>query len=96
MGLCEAVVEVNDKEVRCWNAPTERHHLITRARGGLILDKAEETYHLADLCHAHHMEAHDQGGAFESGLLIAGSVVTGPDGRPVYTGPDEYLSEKYP
>jgi hypothetical protein len=47
------------------------------------------------LCRAHHGVAHDEGNAFERGLLIRGSVVSGPDGKPVYTGPDEYLNEHY-
>ena len=39
--------------------------------------------------------AHDEGNAFGRGLLIAGSVTTHLDGKPLYVGPDEYLSEKY-
>lgn len=96
MGSCEALIEIEDRWVRCWQQPLETHHLITRGRGGKVLDKAGETYHLMKLCHEHHMQAHDQAQAFERGLLLPGSVVTGPYGKPVYTGPDEYLSKKYP
>jgi len=81
---------------RCGRRPTELHHRLTRARGGEILDRAGETYHLINLCHRHHMAAHDFGQAFENGLLIDGSVISGPDGRPQYSGSDEYLTAKYP
>lgn len=95
MRYCEAMVLIhNGIWTRCGRRPTELHHRLTRARGGLILDKAGETYHLMNLCHSHHMVAHDQGQAFESGLLIDGYVITGRTG-PTYTGTDRYLSEKY-
>lgn len=79
---------------RCWRQPTERHHLLTRARGGRILDEAGETYHLIHLCHVHHRLA-DGGDAYDAGLLIDGYVTTA-NGRVVYHGSDEYLSNKYP
>lgn len=81
--------------VACGVPNAELHHKLTRARGGLILDIAHETYHHIYLCREHHNMAHDQGNAFARGLLIAGSVITGPDARPLYTGPDEYLTEHY-
>ena len=81
--------------VPCGKEDAELHHKLTRARGGHVLDKAGETYHHIWLCREHHNVAHDQGSAFQNGLLIAGSVITGPNGTPVYTGPDEYLSERY-
>jgi len=105
MSRCEAMVRMTSPPgsvqrhrgmyVCCGKEGAELHHKLTRARGGLILDEAGETYHHLYLCREHHAVAHDQGRAFDSGLLIRGSVVTGPDGRPVYTGPDEYLSEHY-
>jgi hypothetical protein len=93
---CEAMISLHeDVWFRCGKRPTELHHRLTRARGGLLLDEAGESYHLMHLCHQHHKDAHDQGSAFENGLLIDGYVTTGPDGRPQYTGSDPYLSEKY-
>ena len=95
MAWCEAMIEiVDDVWTRCGRRPTERHHRLTRARGGLLLDEAGETYHLMDLCHQHHMTAHDRGQAFENGLLIDGYVTTGQEG-PEYSGSDPYLSAKY-
>lgn len=87
------MVPVNHTWTRCGRLPTELHHLVTRARGGLLLDDVGETYHLMYLCHFHHKVAHDHP-AFETGLLIDGSVTSGPDG-PVYVGSDEYLTEHY-
>lgn len=95
MDGCEAMIAVyTGVWTRCWRKPTERHHLLTRARGGSILDKAKETYHIARLCHIHHRMA-DGGDAYAGGLLIDGYVVTEGD-RVVYYGTDEYLSAKYP
>lgn len=90
---CEAMVYIQRSGVwtRCGRRGADLHHRLTRARGGLILDKAGETYHLMYLCRQHHSVAHDQGSAFESGLLLEGYVLPGP----IYTGPDEYLSRKY-
>ena len=97
---CEALVLYHPgrkpRYIPCGATPIEVHHKVTRARGGLILDEAGETYHLMDLCHEHHMYAHDQEPAYEGGLMIRGYVTTGPDGHPVYVGPDEYLTCKYP
>ena len=101
MSRCEALVGITSPRtnrlmyVPCGALDADLHHKLTRARGGLILDHAGETYHHMYLCRAHHGVAHDEGHAFERGLLIAGSVVSGPDGKPVYTGPDEYLNEHY-
>lgn len=100
MRRCEALVAMNSVStnrvmyVPCGRVDAELHHKVTRARGGLLLDKAGETYHHLYLCRHHHTIAHDAP-AFENGLLIEGSVVSGPDGSPVYTGPDEYLTEHY-
>lgn len=103
MHRCEAMVAQQKKGgryyqvmfVQCGKEDAQLHHKITRARGGLILDDAGETYHHLRLCAEHHAMAHDTGTAFNNGLLIHGYVTTGLDGRPLYTGPDEYLSEKY-
>lgn len=91
---CEAMIEINGVWTRCGKRPVDLHHRVTRARGGLILDKAGEKYHQIYLCRKHHMVAHDEGQAFESGLLIDGYVTT-ERGRPVYRGSDSYLSERY-
>jgi hypothetical protein len=79
----------------CGAEDAQLHHKLTRARGGLLLDKVHETYHHLYLCAEHHAVAHDEGSAFERGLLIRGNVISGPDGHPVYLGPDEYLLERY-
>jgi hypothetical protein len=102
MPRCEAMVLIKgmnrrtDKGmyVMCGKENAHLHHKVTRARGGLLLDAVFETYHTMWLCDGHHADAHDQP-AFDNGLLIRGYVVSGPDGRPVYTGPDEYLKEHY-
>jgi hypothetical protein len=48
------------------------------------------------LCREHHNVAHDEGTAFERGLLLRGSVITDViQGTPLYTGPDPYLREMY-
>jgi hypothetical protein len=64
--------------------------MLTRSRGGLILDAAGETAHLIALCAKHHRVAHSPGG-HEAGLMISGYVTTGPDGRAVYQGEDRRL-----
>lgn len=77
---------------RCGKSGVEVHHLLTRSRGGRVLDSIMETYHLLALCPNHHRMVDDMG--FESGLLIQGSV-TMEGSEVVYTGPDEYLSDRY-
>lgn len=99
MSRCEAMVLITKlinkpRYVCCGKDGAHLHHKLTRARGGLLLDAQGETYHQMYLCAEHHQVAHDQP-AFENGLLIAGYVVSKPDGKPLYTGPDEYLSERY-
>ena|SRR5436190_12799553 len=96
MHRCEALVMYSHgKYVPCGLEDAQLHHKLTRARGGLILDRAGETYHQMWLCAEHHGIAHDQP-AFDNGLLLRGSVRTNHLGQPVYTGPDEYLKEHYP
>ena len=102
MSRCEAMVLIRgmvrrpDKGmyVCCGMENAQLHHKITRARGGLLLDAVGETYHLIYLCAQHHADAHDKP-SFDNGLLLRGKVMSGPDGRPIYTGPDEYLKEHY-
>jgi len=81
--------------VPCGKEDAQLHHKVTRARGGLLLDKAGETYHQMYLCVEHHKIAHDESTAFRNGLLIRGSVISGPDGSPIYLGSDEYLLKQY-
>jgi hypothetical protein len=95
---CEALVEIFNKKGTYWPCgvePADNHHRITRARGGKILDKAGETYHLMWLCREHHSYAHDNGDAIKGGLLLEGFVITHQDGRPLYVGPDDYLTKTY-
>lgn len=94
-GKCEAMVKLkNNVWTRCWQGPVEVHHMLTRARGGAILDKAGETYHLIALCPACH-RASDGGEAYAGELLIDGYVTTNQYGNPVYHGSDNYLRGKY-
>jgi hypothetical protein len=93
---CEAMVWTKiGRYVCCGRENADLHHKITRARGGILLDIVHETYHQMYLCREHHNVAHDEGQAFENGLLIRGSVTTHLDGKPLYCGPDEYLTEHY-
>ena len=94
-GKCEAMVRIERGMFsRCWATPIEIHHLLTRSRGGHILDQAEETYHLICLCPEHHHMS-DGADAYEGSLLIDGYVTVGPNGRPVYQGSDIELKQKY-
>jgi len=88
---CEAMVQIGSAWTRCFRTPVEVHHMLTRSRGGKILDAHGETAHLLALCNQHHREAHSPGG-HDSGLMIDGYVTTGPDGRPVYEGSDRRLA----
>lgn len=87
---CEAMVKAGGTAfTRCWSRPVEVHHMLTRSRGGKILDAAGETAHLIALCPQHHRMAHAGG---ETGLMIDGYISTGQDGRPVYQGSDPRLA----
>lgn len=105
-GHCEAVVilpstwaperfQIASVVSRCGKTPVETHHRLTRGRGGVHLDHVAESYHLMHLCRRCHAVAHDAELAFEAGLLIEGRVTLEND-RPVYRGPDEYLTKHYP
>lgn len=92
---CEAMVMVGRTWTRCGRTPTEVHHRLTRARGGLILDIYGEKYHLMNLCRRHHNVAHDQP-ALETGLLLDGYITTCDGcGKPSYEGNDVYLTGRY-
>lgn len=101
MSRCEAMVLIKGPTrpdgvyVMCGREHAHLHHKLTRGRGGLILDAVSETYHQMYLCAEHHQMAHDEGTAISTGLLIPGYVITGPDGQPLYTGPDQYLLAHY-
>lgn len=88
------MMEDRGTRFRCGAANVEVHHMITRARGGSILDEEGETYHLLALCYIHHKWAHDAGAG---DLILPGYVYReNATGEVVYVGPDEYLSGKYP
>lgn len=92
---CEGMVEYKPGLwSRCWGKPVEIHHMLTRARGGGILDEIEETYHLIALCPDCHRQA-DGEIAYAGELLIDGYITTTPEGKPKYQGSDTYLKEKY-
>lgn len=95
---CEAEVQVQAGSVtvwtRCFASPVEVHHALTRSRGGDLLDEVGEDHHLSALCVHHHRTAHAGGGR---ALMLEGYVARdSATGRVYYSGPDEYLSEKYP
>lgn len=93
--MCEAMIANAGVWSRCWQAPVEVHHLLTRARGGALLDRVGEDYHLIALCHWHHTQS-DGEQAYLTGLLISGTVSWhNREDRPLYTGPDEYLTAIY-
>lgn len=82
------------KYVMCGGTPVERHHRLTRARGGELLDKYTH-YHLMDLCKRHHAMA-DGGDARAGGLVLDGYVTTcSVCAVPVYVGPDVTLTTYY-
>jgi hypothetical protein len=94
---CEVEVELPGAMIwtRCFRQGIEVHHLLTRARGGDLLDRWGEIHHLMALCPEHHRLAHGPGGR-NAGLLIDGSVILdSATGQLVYTGPDAYLSATY-
>lgn len=91
-GRCEAMVELPRTWARCGRTPVEDHHMLTRARGGDVLDTVGEIYHHLALCNAHHRGVYDREA---HGLRMEGQVWI-EAGRVVYQGPDEYLSTKYP
>lgn len=94
-GMCEGMVKRGAIWTRCWQTPVEIHHLLTRARGGGVLDRVGEIYHLIALCTKHH-QASDGQEAYLAGLLIDGSVSWDKSYRkPVYQGTDVYLKERY-
>lgn len=70
--------------------------MLKRSRGGHLLDAEDEIYHLIALCHTCHRAAEAEND-WDAGLIISGYVRTdSTTGRPIYTGPDPYLSQKYP
>lgn len=90
---CQAeIATTNGYWSRCNATPAHVHHMLTRARGGLLLDAVGETYHHIPLCARCHTIAHDVPG---TGLIIDGLVTTDLAGNPVYTGSDQYLKDKY-
>jgi hypothetical protein len=79
---------------RCGRGPIEVHHALKRSRGGHLLD-AYTDYHLIAVCHMHHRQAEEEND-WDAGLILPGYVITDSiTGRPVYTGPDEYLSKEF-
>lgn len=92
-GRCEALVHLpTGVWARCGRPNGQIHHMLKRSRGGALLDKTGEVYHLAVLCYRHHMYVETSGE--KTGLLIDG-YMSEADGRLVYTGSDEFLKEKY-
>jgi hypothetical protein len=97
-GRCEVFVEYENSALRgrCTRKGMEIHHMVTKARGGVVLDNAYETAHLIHLCREHHAWS-DGKQAYDAGLLIEGYVTTDKQtGRPKYLGPDPELRRLYP
>ena len=65
-GACEANVQVRvgggTIYTRCFKTATDVHHMLTRSRGGLILDEFGEIEHLIHLCRQCHTLAHSPSG----------------------------------
>lgn len=99
-GRCEAAVdERGHPDHRCLNKAEEIQHALPRSRGGYLLDAVPgEIYHLIHLCRPHHRWAErERAIAYTTDLLIAGDVNWDKlTQRPVYRGPDPYLSKEYP
>lgn len=96
-GMCEMMIDhgVGLGAHRCNNMASDIHHMLTKARGGRALDRVEETYHLLHLCRECHT-ASDGAEAYQGGFLIEGSASWDSlHDKPVYTGPDEYLTKTY-
>lgn len=91
---CEAEVKVMGVWTRCFRLGVQVHHMLTRSRGGDLLDRAGEDYHLAGLCWKCHGAAHAAGGT-DSGMLIDGYVLLDGNGGAVYRGSDKYLLATY-
>lgn len=69
--------------------------MLTRSRGGDLLDQAGETHHLIAACLTHHRTAHSRG--YEVGLMLEGYVnQDSASAKIYYNGPDPYLSQTYP
>lgn len=86
------MVKLHRVWTRCGKSPVDDHHVLPRGRGGGVLDDVGEAFHHLALCRAHHEEVDRLGPA--SGLLIEGYVYR--DGMYiVYSGPNEYLTNKY-
>lgn len=80
---------------RCFRLGVEVHHMLTRARGGDLLDLAGEDYHLAGVCPQHHRSAHGAGGRIAEMIIDGYVILDSATGQIVYVGPDEYLLETY-
>lgn len=86
------MVRLDHAWVRCGKSPVDDHHVLPRGRGGGLLDELGESFHHLALCRTHHQEVDERGSS--SGLLIDGYVYR--DGMyVVYSGSDEYLTNKY-
>lgn len=94
-GQCEVLIPHHYLWDRCPGFATDVHHMLPRSRGGALLDRAYEDYHLVVCCRHHHDMIHaNPHDAEVRGLTIEGFVV--PRGRrPYYTGPDWFLRRKY-
>lgn len=95
---CEAQVLVKGPEIwcRCFQEGIEVHHMLTRARGGDLLDLAGEVYHLVGLCPRHHRDAHAGASGYAAELMIEGYVLLdSSSGEIYYDGPDSYLLATY-
>ena len=95
-GQCEVMISNGYVWNRCVGYGTDVHHALPRSRGGMVLDKARESYHLIVCCRKHHDEAHaNPEASYLSGLTIDGYVVTDRYGKPHYVGTEPYLKAKY-
>lgn len=96
-GMCEMMIDYGTGlgAHRCTNPASDIHHMLTKARGGEALDRVQETYHLLHLCRPCHL-ASDGASAYEGGFLIEGSAIwDSMMQKPIYSGPDTYLTKAY-
>lgn len=97
-GRCEARYPSATAEwgYRCHNPGDQIHHALPKGQGGRLLDADGCIDHLLHLCRPCHDEAHAHPErAYRLRHLVRGSVMSGVDGTPVYTGDDLLLSDLY-
>jgi hypothetical protein len=94
-GQCEVFVQVSERWRRCPGWGDLIVYLLPPERGGKHLDKAWEDHHLLVCCKIHARRFEECPDDPELARLSIQGEVAWVDRRPVYHGPDPYLSERY-